>query len=379
MKNQHVLVVGVGFAGAVYARTLAEAGVSVQMIDKRDHIGGNAFDFVDENGIRVHAYGPHLFHTKNQAVIDWITQFGEFVPYSHKVRAKLPNGAFAPLPINLETVNLVFGTEFATETEVRKHLVAISEPIENPANAAEYLYSKIGKDLTDLFFRPYTKKMWALDLEDMSSSVVKRIPLRYDYNETYFADDEKQMMPRDGYTALFTKIIDHENIKISLNAEFDKSMEKTFDYIFNSMPIDEYFSFEFGELPYRSVRFHSRSEASTALQPWSVSNFTDNGPYTRETSWHALPCHIVRDTGVRTITKEEPCDYRDNGMERYYPVKTADGRFQATYEKYRERAAKEKTMSFIGRCGTYQYLDMDQVINQSLVGARKWLQLCQSF
>jgi UDP-galactopyranose mutase len=368
-----ILVVGAGFSGAVYARTLAEAGWMVDVIDKRPHIAGNAYDFVDENGVRVHAYGPHLFHTKSQRVLDWISRFGTLLPFSHRVRALLPNGKFAPLPINLDTVNLVFGSNFDTAEEVEQHLARIAQPIHDPGNAAAYLYSKIGVELTDLFFRPYTKKMWGLDLEDMSPAVVKRIPLRMDRTDTYFADGEIQVMPQNGYTALFASIFDHPNIKVSLNTAFDKSLLRDYTFCFNAMPIDEYFGCQFGELPYRSIRFHTRTEAAAPAPAWSVTNFTDMGPFTRETVWDTLPNHRVVETGQRTITKEEPCDYRDNGMERYYPVKTADGRFQVLYENYKNHADQETKMSFIGRCGTYQYLDMDQVINQSLVGAERWL------
>ena len=369
-----VLIVGAGFSGAVYARTLAESGRQVDVIDKRSHIGGNAYDFIDDNGVRVHAYGPHLFHTKSQRVIDWISRFGKFVPYSHRVRALLPNGALAPLPINLDTVNLVFGTSYETAEEVDRHLAHIALPIEWPSNAAEYLYANIGRELTDLFFRPYTKKMWAMDLEEMSAAVVKRIPLRKDRTDTYFADDEKQMMPRDGYSAIFEKILDHPAIRLRLCTSFDKATLADYDYCFNAMPIDEYFDYSLGELPYRSIRFHSRTEPAGNAEDWSVTNFTDTGPYTRETTWDALPCHRITDTGRKTVTKEEPCDYRDNAMERYYPVKTADGRFQAVYEGYKQLAEAETKISFIGRCGTYQYLDMDQVISQSLAGAERWIE-----
>jgi UDP-galactopyranose mutase len=368
-----ILVVGAGFAGAVHARELAEAGFQVHVIDQRRHIGGNAYDYRDANGIRVHAYGPHLFHTKNLKVIDWIKKFGEFVAYEHKVRALLPSGKKVPLPINLDTVNAVFGTAYETAEQVRAHLQAVALPIAEPANAAEYLYANIGRELTDLFFRPYTKKMWALDLEDIAAAVVKRIPLRTDRADTYFAEDDVQMMPRHGYTKIFEHIFAHPNITISLGETFEKTMLMDFDHCFNSMPIDEYFGFSLGHLPYRSLRFFHHTEAGVPPQAWSVTNFTDTGPVTRETAWHVLPNHVEVDTGRHTLTREEPCDYRDNGMERYYPVKTADGRYNKLYEQYRALAEPEAKVTFIGRCGTYQYLDMDQVINQSLVSVGKWL------
>ncbi len=368
-----VLIVGAGFSGAVYARTLAEAGYQVQIIDKRSHIGGNAYDDVDANGVRVHAYGPHIFHTKLRSVMEWLQRFGRFAPYEHKVRAKLPDGRMAPLPINLDTINMVFGTCFETSDEVQAHLAEVALDFPQPRNAAEYLYGSIGQELTDLFFRPYTKKMWQQDLEDMSASVVKRIPLRTDRIDTYFSSDETQLMPVAGYTALFQEILAHPRIEIELGVTFEKHMLRGFEFCFNAMPIDEFFDFVLGDLPYRSIRFHHRTEHDTVAPSAPVVNFTDTLPFTRETYWDAFPHHRVHRTGQRTITKEEPCDYRDNGMERYYPVKTADGRYQALYEKYRLLARRAPNMAFIGRCGTYQYLDMDQVINQSLAGAERWL------
>lgn len=368
-----ILIVGAGFAGAVHARVLAEAGYRVHVIDKRPHIAGNAYDYTDANGVRVHAYGPHLFHSKSRHVIDWVSRFAVFTSYVHKVRALLPNGVYAPMPVNLDTVNAVFGSAFETEAQVRAHLASVALPIENPANAAEYLLANIGAKLTDLFFRPYTKKMWGFGLEEMAVTVVKRIPLRFDRTDTYFADDEIQVMPRDGYTALFENIFAYENIKVTLNTAFEKSMLADYDFCFNAMPVDEYFGSAFGELPYRSLRFHHENVMGVPAQDWSVTNFAGMEKFTRETSWHVLPHHLVRNTGRHTRTKEEPCDYRDNNMERYYPVKTADDRYAALYARYKALAEEERRVEFIGRCGTYQYLDMDQVINQSLLSAQRFL------
>jgi len=368
-----VLVVGAGFAGAVHARVLAEAGLSVQVIDQRPHVGGNAFDYVDGNGVRVHAYGPHLFHTKIARAAAWVRRFGEFVPYVHKVRARLPDGRTAPLPINLDTVNIVFGTRFETAEEVNAHLKAVSLPIPAPANAAEYLYANIGTALTDLFFRPYTKKMWAMELEEMAAAVVKRIPIRMGRGDGYFHDDETQMMPLGGYTRLFEAVFDHPRISVALGTAFAKGFLGEFGFCFNSMPIDAYFDYCLGALPYRSLKFHHATKDGVPGQGWSITNFTDDGPMTRETVWHVMPNHLERDFGRHTVTREEPCDYKDNGFERYYPVKTADGRFNRLYEAYCGLAAGEERVGFIGRCGTYQYLDMDQVINQSLVSAERWL------
>ncbi len=378
-----VLVVGAGRAGAVHARRLAEAGFHVEVIDRRPHVAGNAYDEIGPEGIRVHRYGPHLFHTANRGVIDWIGQYAEWVPYTHRVRALLPSGLLVPLPINLDTMNAVFSTALANEAQARRHLAAVAVPVAEPANAAEYLASQIGTELRDLFFRPYTRKMWAMDLEDLDAAVVKRLPLRFDRRDTYFPDGETQLMPRDGYTAFVTNVLDHRNIQVSVSTAFDHAMLADAHHCFASLPIDEFYDFCEGALPYRSIRFHHRAEPlPNPAGVWkehdgpsfSVVNFTDAGPFTRETAWHLIPHHLQDDTGQATITREEPCDYRDNGLERYYPVKTADGANEAIYRRYEELAEGDGArLTFIGRCGTYRYLDMDQVINQSLMSADRWL------
>jgi UDP-galactopyranose mutase len=368
-----ILIVGAGFAGAVHARELAEAGFAVEVIDQRPHIGGNAFDFVDDNGVRVHRYGPHLFHTNQDAVVAWLEQFSSFVPYVHRVRALLDDGRFVPLPVNLDTINLVHGVNLADATQAAAFLASVSVANPAPRNAAEHLYANIGQRLTDLFFRPYTRKMWALDLEDMDASVVKRLPIRLNRDDQYFHGDRHQLLPEHGYTRVFERIFDHHSITVRTGVVYETGAEKQYQYCFNSMPIDAYFDFTLGELPYRSIRFATETRVNCGERPWSITNYTDDRPQTRETWWHCLPNHLVAETGRRSITVETPCDYRDNAMERYYPVKTADGRYQALYARYKELAAALPNMDFIGRCGTYQYLDMDQVINQSLANVRRWL------
>lgn len=375
MSLGRVLIVGAGFAGAVHARVLADAGYLVRVIDRRRHIAGNAYDYVDETGVRVHAYGPHLFHTKNRKVLNWLEAYCDFMPYKHKVRALLPNGNTAPLPINRDTINIIYGTELSDESALRELLASKSLQIAKPQNAAEHLYSTVGIPITDLLFRPYTKKMWGLDLEQMSADVVKRIPLRFSNEDTYFDELDIQVMPVGGYVSLFERLLGHENITIDLDTPFSRDMMQDYLYCFNSMPIDEYYGFCYGELPYRSIRFHHFRDAVRRSQEWSVTNFTDSGPFTRETAWHVLPGHSVSKTDRAIYTREEPCDYRENNFERYYPVKAAGDLNQILYEKYRDLSERDRhKIRFIGRCGTYQYLDMDQVVNQSLVGAARWLQ-----
>ncbi len=369
-----ILVVGAGFAGAAHARTLAEAGFEVDIIDRRDHVAGNAHDAVDANGIRVHRYGPHLFHTNAEHVFAWLTRFGSWVPYRHRVRAMLSEDTFAPLPVNLDTINTVFGKNLKNAAEVEAFLASVATPIEQPRNAGEYLRANIGDRLTDLFFRPYTKKMWDMQLEDMDAAVVRRIPIRFDTSDEYFPGDKIQFLPEQGYTALVERILDHPSIRVLLGTPFTSGMERDYRFCFNSMPIDEYFDYSLGALPYRSIRFHHVTMQSWDQRSWSVTNYTDDGPFSRETWWHCLPCHLNNETGRRTVTREQPCDYKDNDFERYYPVKTADGRWQDLYQRYKALSKDLPNMAFIGRCGTYQYLDMDQVINQSLASAQRWLQ-----
>jgi UDP-galactopyranose mutase len=373
MSEDTVLIVGAGFAGAVHARLLAESGIKVHMIDRRHHIAGNAFDERSASGVRVHRYGPHLFHTNMEHIVAWLSRFGRFIPYELRVEALLADGRYTPLPINRRTINTVFGVDLRTAKETENFLATRAKPHPNPTTAAEYLASRIGTELTDLFFRPYTFKMWGLDLEQMDANVVKRIPLRFDDEDRYFPSDKYQILPQDGYTNLFANILDHKNIRINLGVEFDRTFLSGYRHCFTSMSIDTYFKEALGQLPYRSLRFHHRECAPNEhFGSAAVINFTDDGPFTRQTDWSLLPGHGGTST-TRTLTREEPCDFRDNAFERYYPVKTSDGRYDALYRRYLERAAAQPEITFIGRCGTYQYLDMHQVINQSMVSAARWL------
>lgn len=371
---ERILIVGAGFAGATYARTLAENGFMTTVIDKRPHIAGNCFDYVHETGVRVHAYGPHLFHTSNERVVRWLSRFTAWTPYAHKVVARLSNNRDLPLPVNLDTVNGVFGLSLETEAEVRDQLEKVSIKKQTIDNAEDWLYANIGPELTNLFFRPYTKKMWQLDLTETDAKVVQRIKIRTDRNDLYFPEDAFQAMPTAGYTALFANILDHDFIDVRLSTEFESRMLADYDYCFNSMPIDEYFGCSHGELPYRSIRFQLTQELAQTAERHTTINYTDSGPYTRETWWHNIPAHRVFDTPLVLKTVEEPCDYKDNNFERYYPVKTSDGRYDRLYNLYFEDSKKVVGMQFIGRCGTYQYLDMHQVINQSLTNCHKWLE-----
>ena len=328
VNSRRILVVGAGLSGAVVARELADKGHQVTVIDKRNHIAGNVFDYINEHGIRIHKYGPHLFHTKNKNVFMWLSRFTEWLPYKHKVKAILDNGRLVTLPVNKETKEAV------------------------------------GEDnIIETFIRPYTEKMWGMKLEDVSPNIINRVPIRDDDNEYYFPDDLYQCVPKDGYTKMVENIFNHKNISIELGKSFSKQMEDEFDHIFNSMPIDEYFNFQFGKLEYRSIKFHHTNLPSPKIFPVSQVNFTNKGPYTRIVEWKNIPGHGVNNLWT-SLTYEEPCHYSENNDERYYPVRDVSGKLSSIYRKY--LAIENPKVTFIGRLGNYAYLDMDQCINNSI-------------
>jgi UDP-galactopyranose mutase len=329
------LVVGAGFSGAVVARELAEKGHLVDVIECRDHIGGNAYDYTNEIGIRIHKYGPHIFHTSNVKVVDWLSRFTGWLEYKHKVKALLSDGRYVTLPVNRETASIV--------------------GINN---------------IVEVFYRPYTKKMWGIDLEELDPTVLARIPVRSDLNEYYFPDDTFQALPDEGYTKMFERILDHPRIHVRLNSKFVRGMEDGYAHTFNSMAIDEYFDYRYERLPYRSIRFHTYTIAMPTVLPVSTVNFTHTAPYTRVTEWKKFPGHGGV-PGLTTLTVEEPCDYIENNFERYYPVKDSGGRNAQTYLRY--RSATPSNITFIGRCGQYAYLDMHQAVSSALSVARKFL------
>ena len=263
-----ILVVGAGFAGATVAYELIKDGHDVVVMDERGHIGGNAYDYTNKHGIRIHRYGPHIFHTSNKKVYDWVTQFGDWVEYKHKVKAQLADGQYVTLPVNRHTKEIV------------------------------------GEDnIIDTFYRPYTKKMWGKELEELDPSITKRIPIRDDDNQLYFPNAKYQVMPKHGYTEIFNEIL--SEIPVHLNCSFKKEMEDDFDHVFNSMPIDVYYDYRFGELPYRSLKFYNIDLPMVRSLPTTVVNFTNDSPYTRITEWKNFPEHGSNDklTTLRDILK----------------------------------------------------------------------------
>jgi UDP-galactopyranose mutase len=391
----HILVVGAGFAGATAARELAEAGHKVHVVDKRPHIAGNAYDYVNEHGIRVHQYGPHLWHTSNDEVQAWASRFTEWVSYRHWVRAQLADGSTVPLPINPETIEAVFGNRFYKwayhndqieyQPEIgdmlgykagahAKFLETLVEHHDPVTNSRQHVENSVGKELCDLFFAPYTKKMWGLELEELPASVAARIPTNVESGSNlYFPKDKHQYLPKDGYTAMVRNILDHPNIAVALNAWRPSRWRELYDALFTSEPIDEYFGCDLGSLPWRSVRMHTYSVPVPKLLDAPVINFTHAGPHTRVTEWKQLPGHGDNPHWT-TLTAEEPCDYKDNNLERYYPVKTSQAVCpnRELYKQYKARA-KAEGVHFIGRCGQYAYLDMHQAISSTLAVVRRFV------
>ncbi|GAB4253807.1 MAG: UDP-galactopyranose mutase [Methylomicrobium sp.] len=371
--NNDILVVGAGFAGATIARELAESGrFSVHVIDRRDHVAGNAFDPVDTHlKIRVHRYGPHIFHTNDVRIVEYLSRFTEWIPYSHRVEAWVENTGYVPLPINRLTLNAIYRRQLADQTEVRAFLDTIRCRHRKPVNALQIAENTYGTELTQLFFARYTRKMWGIELSDLPPEILARLPVRYDDNCDYF-NDKFQFMPKHGYLGLFENLLDHPAITVSLSCAFDKSMEKAYYHIFNSMPIDVYFEECFGALPYRSIKFEHRF-VDVHDQPVPTVNFTDESAYTRQTDWRLYPgCDLGASSALLTL--ERPCSYDENDYERYYPVKTVDGVPQQLYRRYRDEADKLAHVTFIGRCGQYIYYDMHQVVANSLKIAKTFLQ-----
>ena len=362
MIPKSYLVVGAGFVGAVIARELAEAGHYVTVIDKRSHIGGNAFDYVNEHGERIHKYGPHLFHgSKDSVAVKWLSKFTTWIPYEHRVTALLEDGRHVPLPVNRTTMEAVFDSDLGEVGACKKLLEREQVDIPEPKNSDEVFLKSVGEKMANIFFRPYTKKMWGKPATEIEAAVGARIPVRINRDNRYFTDDF-QMMPEDGYTATFARIFDHPNINLKLSQNYTKRADEFFHHTFLTIPIDRYYDCCYGELPYRSIRF---AEASLfGDQPTGTVNFTDTSQYTRRTQWDLIPNSGRRQDGAHTITLEIPCDPKENKDECYYPVRNKDS--LELYAKYQKLAEEEGNITFCGRLGWFQYLDMVPAITKAL-------------
>lgn len=350
------LIVGAGFAGSVLAERLAsQLGAKVLVCDKRPHIGGNAYDHYDEHGLLVHKYGPHIFHTGSARIFKYLSQFTQWRPYQHKVLAQV-DGKLLPFPINVDTVNRLYGLTMTPE-QTAAYFRKVSEPIKYVRTSEQAVVSKIGRELYEKFFRHYTRKQWGLDPSELDASVAARVPARTDHDDRYFTD-EFQAMPLHGFTRLFENMLDHRNIALVTSADYrDVMREVSFREMIYSGPVDAYFDYRFGRLPYRSIDFKFETHAVQRFQPAAVVNYPNEYKYTRITEFKYLTGQSHQRTSV---VYEYPTAEGDP----YYPVPRPEN--AELYRKYKQLADSTSNVRFVGRLGTYRYYNMDQVVGQSL-------------
>jgi UDP-galactopyranose mutase len=351
------LIVGAGYAGSVLAQKLAkESNKKVLIIDKRDHIGGNAYDFYNESGILIHKYGPHIFHTNSKDVFDYLSQFTKWRNYEHRVLASV-EGSFLPIPINLDTINNLYGFQF-NAFELEKYFESIAEVKEHLKTSEDVVVSKVGRDLYEKFFRGYTRKQWGLDPSELNASVTARVPIRTNRDDRYFTDIY-QAMPVHGYTRMFQNMLNHPNIKIMLNTDYKDIINIIpFREMIFTGPIDEFFNYKFGKLPYRSLHFEFETHDLPFYQKVGTINYPNEHKFTRITEFKYLSGQVHPKT---TIVSEYPQAIGDP----YYPVPQKEN--NDLYAKY-EKLAKDtrKDVYFVGRLATYKYYNMDQVVAQAL-------------
>jgi UDP-galactopyranose mutase len=341
-------------------RLAAGLGRSVLVCDRRDHVGGNAYDHRDAAGILVHKYGPHIFHTNSPEIFRYLSRFTAWRDYEHRVLASV-GGELLPIPINLDTINRLYGLNLSEE-EMPAFLAARAEPILEPRTSEEVVLSRVGRDLYEKFFRNYTRKQWGIDPSQLDAQVTARIPVRTNRDDRYFTD-RFQAMPKQGFTRMFENMLDHTNIDLALAADYRELRDEVeFGELIYSGPVDEFFNYRFGKLPYRSLQFEHRTLDQEWLQPVAVVNYPNEHLYTRITEFKHLTGQTHRKT---SIVYEYP---RAEG-DPYYPVPRPEN--AAIYARYRALAQDCPNVRFVGRLGTYRYYNMDQVVGQALTVARK--------
>ena len=355
------LIVGAGFAGSVLAERLAaDAGKKVLVVDRRSHIGGNAYDEYNDDGILVHRYGPHIFHTNSREVWEYLSRFTRWRPYEHRVRASV-DGMLVPIPINLDTINALYGLSLSA-VQVEDFFRSVAEPRDPIRTSEDVVVSRVGRDLYEKFFRNYTRKQWGMDPSQLDAAVAARVPARASRDDRYFTDTY-QAMPLHGYTRMFQNLLAHPNVKVMLNTDYREveGLIPCREVVFTG-PVDEYFGFRFGKLPYRSLRFEHQTVDREQFQPAPVVNYPNEHPYTRVTEFK----HLTGQVHPRTsIVYEYPCDEGDP----YYPVPRPEN--AEIYRRYRELADETGGVWFVGRLATYRYYNMDQVVAQALTTYRK--------
>lgn len=363
MIEADIAVVGSGFAGSVVAERLAASGYRVLVIDKRSHFGGNAYDEKDAAGVTIHRYGPHIFHTNGQRIFDYLSKFTEWRPYEHKVLASV-DGKMLPMPINRTTINGLYGLSL-TEDGIQQFIEGVREPRHPKDTSEDVVLDSVGRQLCDKFFRGYTRKQWGLDLSDLSPGVAARIPFRTNDDDRYFTDTH-QVMPLAGYTTLFARMLNHSNIWMKLNTDFqDIKNDLAIRHLVYTGPIDEYYEYRYGRLPYRSLRFeHQHIEGVAKHQPVGTVNYPNDFDFTRITEFK----HLTGQSHAGTsIVREYPQAVGDP----YYPIPRPEN--EALYQRYKDQAKMERAVTFVGRLAQYRYYNMDQVVGAALTAAENVL------
>ena len=355
------LIVGAGFAGGVLAERLASVrGDKVLVIDKRLHVAGNAYDRHNEAGVLMHMYGPHIFHTNCADVVDYLSQFTRWRAYEHRVLGEV-DGKLVPIPINLDTINTLYDLNL-TEGELESWFAVRAEPVAQVTTSEDVVISKVGRELYEKFFRGYTRKQWGLDPSELDKSVTSRVPVRTNRDDRYFTD-RFQAMPKHGYTAMFERMLAHPNIEVRTGTDY-AAVKEGIDYrrLIYTGPIDEFFGFRFGRLPYRSLIFRH----VTLDQPWfqraGTINYPQTQDYTRVSEYKHLTGQEHRRT---TITYEYPSAEGDP----YYPVPRPEN--QELFKRYERLARATPDVWFVGRLATYRYYNMDQIVGQALATFRR--------
>ncbi|CCV05647.1 UDP-galactopyranose mutase [Mesorhizobium metallidurans STM 2683] len=350
------LIVGAGFAGSVLAERIAsQRNESVLLIDRRSHIGGNAYDCYNEAGVLIHRYGPHIFHTNAQAIVDYLSQFTAWRSYEHRVLSSV-DGKLLPIPINLDTINKLYDLDLTSE-QLEQFFASRREKVAEIRTAEDVVVSTVGRELYEKFFRGYTRKQWGVDPSQLAKSVTARVPTRTDHDDRYFGDTF-QKMPAGGYTRMFHRMLDNPQIKIMLQTDYREIRDSIpFRRMIFTGPLDEYFDWRLGRLPYRSLRFEHVTLDREQFQPVAVVNYPQTEDYTRITEYKHLTGQQSRKT---SLTYEYPTDIGDP----YYPVPRAEN--EALYKRYEALAAECPDVWFVGRLATYRYYNMDQVVGQAL-------------
>lgn len=360
MKNIDILIIGAGISGSTLARQYAEMGKKVVILEKRNHIAGNCFDYIDENGILVSQYGAHLFHTNDEEVWEFVNRFSKWYPWEHKVIARVDDET-VPIPVNITTVNKLFGENISTEEEMKEWLEHNRIPFDSPKDGEEAVLNKVGNVLYEKMFKYYTKKQWDKYPGELHASVLERIPVRHNYDDRYFSD-KYQALPLGGYTQLFENLLDHENIEVVLNTDFFdvKDEYQGYEKLFYTGPIDRFFEFrkDLEKLEYRSINFVIEHLDQEYFQENSVVNYPGKEvDFTRIVEYK----HFGNQKSDKTsIVKEFTVD----DGEPYYPVPNEKN--QNIYEQYKKEAEKLENVYFVGRLANYKYFNMDQAFKNAL-------------